>query len=204
MDKAERLRREAIVLDQCGGMLPYAGAFYICSIIYAAEAAFVAFARYQRECQQGGDHSSAASAVHEALGHAAALSRFFWPSTSNKLAKARARLLRQAFEIADNSALKDRDLRNALEHYDERLDEFLLGDCVGKILPEPIVGNADLAQDPTSKVFKLLDPHSGVFVILGEAYRFQPVIAEVGRILDRAYELNGAGARLRPVQTPPS
>jgi hypothetical protein len=95
-----------------------------------------------------------------------------------------------------SSPLRTRGLRNALEHYDERLDEFLLGDCVGIILPEPIIGPVDLANDPVGRIFKLLDPDQGVFVILGESFQFHPIIAEVGRILERAYELSGDGARL--------
>ena len=186
-----------MVINDYDGMLPYNEAFYICSIIYAAEAAYVAYARYEGQCKAGRDHSAAASAIHEALGHAAALSRFFWPVRANRLTKARGQRLREAFQVSDESPLQARGLRNALEHYDERLDEFLLGDCVGMILPEPLIGPVDLATDPVGKVFKLLDPDQGIFVILGEAFQFEPIIAEVGRILERAYELNDAGSRLR-------
>lgn len=197
VNREERRRREDIVIDQYGGVLPYVEALYICSIIYAAEAAAVAFSRYQRECENGDDHSAVASAIHETLGHAAALSRFFWPPSKSKLAQARGAYLRRAFDVEEASALHNRRLRNALEHYDEQLDEFLLGDRVGMILPDPVVADLKLADDPAGHAFKVVDPWNGVFVVLGEKFSFDPIIEEVGRILEKAYEFDAGGGRLK-------
>ena len=201
MDEAERKRREAIVISDHNGIIPYAEVFYIISIIYAAEACLVAYARYEYECARGQDDAAAASAMHEALGHAAGLSRFFWPPSQKRIAHARAEKLRQTYSLDADSPLRARGLRNALEHYDERLDEFLLGDVVGGILPEPLIGDVSLADDETGHIFKLLDPEHEILVVLGAKFEFAPIIEEVGRILDRSYDLDGGSRRLRHPQS---
>jgi len=38
--------------------------------------------------------------------------------------------------INESSPLYSRDLRNSLEHFDERLDDYLRNDIVGILLPE--------------------------------------------------------------------
>ena len=190
MEPSERTRREELVISDYDGILPYAEVFYIISIIDAGEACAVAYSRYLSECERAVDDAAAASAIHEALGHAAALSRFFWPSRQKPLAKARSVKLRRVFSVDESSPLRTRGLRDALEHYDERLDEFLLNDAVGGILPEPLVADVSIAADPSGHVFKLLDPKNEILVVLGERYEFGPIMEEVGRILDHAYELS--------------
>jgi hypothetical protein len=65
---------------------------------------------------------------------AAALSRYFWPVRSAH--KWRGEQLRRAFDVSNDSPLRSRDLRNAIEHFDERLDRFLENGLVGQVLPE--------------------------------------------------------------------
>jgi hypothetical protein len=188
MDEAERQRRETIVIEENAGVLPYMEVMYLASVIYAAEAAIVAYQRYVRAREQEDGDSAAASAIHEALGHAAGLSRFFWPS-GGKLPKVRAKYLRNRLAVEGDSPLRNRRLRDALEHFDERLDEFLLADCVGLLLPEPMVADVNQVDDPTAQIFKLVDPWNGVFVVLNERFAFQAIIEEVARILARAYDI---------------
>ena len=192
MDDAERQRRETMVIKDYGGVLPYMEPMYIASVIYSAEAAVVAYQRYMGACRQSDAESIAASAIHEALGHAAGLSRFFWPS-GGKLAKARARYLRRRLSVNASSPLRNRRLRDALEHFDERLDSFLLTDCVGLLLPEPMVLDTEQIDDPTAQIFKLVDPWNGVFVVLNERFSFQSIVDEVSRILARAYDIYDDG-----------
>ena len=58
--------------------------------------------------------------------------------------------------MSDNSSLKGRNLRNALEHFDERLDLFLLEDDTGIFFPSAIIGGHELADEPTPRIFKLV------------------------------------------------
>lgn len=74
------------------------------------------------------------------LASSAMISKLMWPVRSNpkdrknptdeevKLARwkeVRKKKLRKALEVDDSSPLKNRDLRNVLEHYDEHLDKFV-------------------------------------------------------------------------------
>lgn len=59
------------------------------------------------------------------VGHAAALSRYFWPSPSGgkkpqlqNLKQKRGEFLRNVFKLDEHSPLHNRDLRNAWEHFD--------------------------------------------------------------------------------------
>lgn len=54
--------------------------------------------------------------------HAGALSRYFWPVRAEH--KDRGKLLCNYFSMTEDSPLFNRDLRNAIEHFDERIDKY--------------------------------------------------------------------------------
>jgi hypothetical protein len=112
LDKAEFERRAHLIAIECDGIQPGYVAFYVEAIYYAAERAVAAFQRFTDCVQRGKSSSEIVASVHEALGHAAALSRFFFPVEKKALPRARAARLRQIFTVDNGSALQDRDLRN--------------------------------------------------------------------------------------------
>lgn len=117
--------------------------------------------------------------VHQA----AALSRYFWPAPRkpNPAHTTRAATLLQAFGLNDKSPLYNRDLRNGLEHFDEKLDLYLAQDHVGQFVPDHVD-----YQEPQSEVplhiFKAFYTHPLVFVLLGVRYEMAPLVNEVQRI----------------------
>jgi hypothetical protein len=197
MDEAERARRETIIIEECGGIQPQFEAFYIESIVYAAGRADDAFERFDEAL--GAEESTAAEIValaKEALTHTAGLSRFFWPARTKGVAAVRGEKLRTAFGITDSSPLQDRSLRNALEHFDERLDKFLLEDRVGYFFPGPVIGDASLGDVTYGNIFRLVDPKTEQFVLFGEAHPFGPVRKIVADMLARAKGMSESGGRL--------
>lgn len=194
---AECLR---VTVDEFDGIIPYYEAFYIHSIHYAADRASLAFERYKVAVADRDDPAMIVALVQEALTHAAALSRFFWPSPrkGDQLAPARGKKLRQAFGLEDSSPLSSREVRNAIEHFDERLDSFLLPERFGYFFPTPRIGSHGLADEITGNIFKLVDPESEIFVLLGEKYEFGPIRKAVFDIYAKAVEMTGDGERLRP------
>lgn len=66
------------------------------------------------------DPESVLNEIQNILVQGAAVSRYFWP-VREKYA-ARGAELRDTYGIQDDSPLRSRDLRNAIEHFDERLD----------------------------------------------------------------------------------
>ena len=64
--------------------------------------------------------------IQNIVTQAAALSRYFWAvKKKEKMHKQRSQYLRLIFNISENSAIKNRDIRNLIEHFDENLDIFV-------------------------------------------------------------------------------
>lgn len=190
-------QREAIIIEQNDGISPVYETFYIHSIIYAADRSVAAFQRFETTVAASDSSTLIFATVQEALTHAGALSRFFWPVRKDSpLAAARGRRLCDAFELDDASPLKWRKLRNGFEHFDEDLDRFLLQDPVGIFFPVPLVDDHRLADEATGNIFKLVDPENGVCVLLGEKFEFRSIRREVEQVLTRALEMDEQGCRL--------
>lgn len=198
LERHEKEKREGAVIETCQGIQPMFEAFYLEALAYAAGRADAAFDRFSEALGTDRTGAEIVATVHEALAHAAALSRFFWPAgNAGALAAARATKLRAAFGLSESSALYGRDLRNALEHFDERLDQYLLEDHVGYFFPSPIVGDSRMAEDQLGHIFRLVDPDREVFVLLGQSYEFGPIRQEILDVMKNAREMSDAGSRLR-------
>ena len=169
-------------------------AFYGMSIRYAAERSLEAFEMFEAQVVHEADAHSTFASIQEALTHAAALSRFFWPvGKKNRLAQARGKRLREVFAMSEDSALRFRGLRNAFEHYDENLDRYLLEAPVGCFFPTPQVGNHELADEPVGNIFKLVDPKAGVCVLLGQKFEYRAVQREIEYLLNSDRQKNKDG-----------
>lgn len=189
MEKNERVR---IVKDVCGGIQPQFQEFYLVSIMGVCSSALNAFAKYDSLIEQN-NPPLLTTALQEALVHTSALSRFFWPSRSKEgLSEKRGENLRKLFELDSNSPLADRSLRNALEHFDERLDEYLLWLEAGYIFPTSHIGDATLADEEIGHFFRLVDPVSSCFVLFGQKYWFLELRKEVEFVFNKLSALNGA------------
>lgn len=87
------------------------------------------------------------------VNHSAAIARYFFPSMiggkgGKVLHKNRAEFLRKVFEVTEKSPLYDKKLRNAIEHFDERLDIYLEGGIVGNIFPSLILNKPEKTNVP--------------------------------------------------------
>lgn len=80
------------------------------------------------------------------------------PRIKSSLAQARGKRLRERFGIQEGSPLQSRELRNALEHFDERLDDFLVDNHFGCFFPSPMVDDASLSEETMGHIFRLVDP----------------------------------------------
>jgi hypothetical protein len=133
--------------------------------------------------------------VQEGLTHAAALSRFFWPSKQGGLlAAARGERLREDFNLGKGSPLQQRNLRNTFEHFDEQLDRFFLDWPIGCVfVNDEIIDIGDNYDEYNLTIFRGVDPLRGICVLLGEKFEFQPIRAEAQRILALALEKRKSG-----------
>jgi len=130
--------------------------------------------------------------LQNAVLQAAALSRFFWPSRA--VHHWRGDILRAAFSVEETSALKDRELRNAMEHFDERLDKYFEEPMVGIVLPH-YVGPTP-TYDVPGHIFRAFFTDRGVFLLLGVEHELQQLVEEVRRIHNLLVAVDGEGGRL--------
>jgi hypothetical protein len=192
LTKEEHKKRANMVVTDSDGILPFFEAFYIESLRYSANRAKDAFRRFD-DIRFSRAHSEIVGVAQEAVTHVAGLSRFFWvagKAANDPLHQARAQKLRQSFELDDSCPLNDRYLRNAIEHFDEKLDNFLLGDLAGYIFPDPIVGPIESIGE-VDKMFRFIDPDKDIFILLGTAYGFRPLREAVEDILTKISKMNG-------------
>jgi hypothetical protein len=191
-------RRAKLVADELNGMQPHALVFYQLSIRYSAERCLDSFWHYEEGLKQNAEPDYLVSVIQEAVGHAAALSRYFWPSPFGnknkhllKLKQKRGEYLRKLFNLDRDSPLYNRDLRNAWEHFDEKLDVFLIEKVTGMFFPMSQIGSHQENDSPINRVFKLLDPNEECLVLMGNKYFFAPIREEVLRIYDQLEENMG-------------
>ena len=137
--------------------------------------------------------------IHSFLTHTSNVSRLFWPPVpaqrrnetdaayasrlSNFDRVQRAEKLRALYEIEDTSPLRNRALRDHLEHFDERLDEWrrtsthrnIANDLIGP--KNMIVGLAD------TDMMRWFDPSDRLFRFRGEEYDLQGLASQIDRLL---------------------
>lgn len=113
---------------------------------------------------------------------AAALSRYFWTvKPKEKLHKKRSQYLRKVFNVSEQSPIKNRNLRNMIEHFDENLDRFVNQSVVGNIVPNYVGLEPDNNGVPFH-AFRAFYNRIGVFEVLGQRFELQPVVDEIYEI----------------------
>ena len=187
-------------------IFPVFEAFYIQSMLFNANSAMESYSRVSDvldaiedknwdEIREMLDSQSLLDELQNIVLQGAALSRYFWPVRPEYVA--RGEQLRNGIGLAENSALKSRSLRNALEHFDERLDVYLNQGIVGRILPQ-YVGPAPQKEQVPYHLFRGFFLDTGEFTLLGEKYDMQPLVEEIVYIYDALMYSEDQGGRLQP------
>lgn len=128
---------------------------------------------------------------------AAALSRYFWPVRKGH--EARGQLLRETFALDATSPLQSRDLRNALEHFDERLDNYVAAGIVGHIFPE-YVGPKPAGDGVPGHFFRAYFVDVATFRLLDEEFLIQPLADELIFVHNHLADMDQSGGGLRPTK----
>ncbi len=124
---------------------------------------------------------------------AAAISRYFWPM--KKSHEWRGLQLRNTFKIGEDSPLKSRGLRNAIEHFDEKLDKYLEGGLVGTVYPQ-FVSPRSYPDGVPGHIFRAYYLDEGKFQLLGECYEVAPIANTVLEVHKQLQEFDNNGGRL--------
>lgn len=153
-------------------------------------------------------HSEVFRGLHSFLTHTSNISRILWPPLPQKRKKesssdyskrcnklprvARAKALKAILQLDDAHLLKDRRLRDHLEHYDERLDDWeansprrnIVSDMIGD--PMAIVGIDDKDR------MRTFNPNGARYIFRGEEFDVQEMLNEVEKLQS---QLNKEGVR---------
>lgn len=115
----------------------------------------------------------------------AAISRYFWPiRETQQIHASRAAALRNEFSIGDDNPLRIcKPLRDAMEHFDERLDKYLSKGIIGQIFPQ-YFGYEGKRDGVPQHFFRAYFIDSGTFEMLGERFEIEPIANELIRLND--------------------
>jgi hypothetical protein len=134
------------------------------------------------------DHQGVFFFIQALMGHVAAISRVLWPpSTSGGRCQTRGEELRSLLDIPDNHSIRSRDLRNHLEHYDERLDAWIQDSehhnvAVDFIGPPGVFGGPNMSQ---RDVFRQFDPGSSSVYFGERSYDIEEISSGIQDIQNR-------------------
>lgn len=183
--------------------------FYIQSMLFNTTSALLAVEKASKYIQAISEGRSGPQdrkdelldCLQNFINHSAAIARYFFPSMiggkgEKVLHKNRAEFLRQIFDVTESSPLLDKKLRNAIEHFDERLDIYLDGGIVGNIFPSLILNQAEETDVP-HHIFRAYYLNDRVYQILGERHKVQPILDEVMRIHERLKMFDENGGTFR-------
>jgi hypothetical protein len=188
------------------GIWPPYEAFYLEGMLFCTDAGLRAADEVRAALDFGAQHKPDSSEWYEAslaivngvqalALNAAAISRYLWPSGKDGARAARGERLREGLHVADDSPLKNREPRNHLEHFDERLDDFCNTLVAGHILPTYV---GPLGPDPEvpTYLFRAYYTDVGVFEILGKRFEMQPLLDALKELHERLVECGSNGRRL--------
>ena len=142
-------------------------------------------ARFELACEVFRD-------AHSALTHAGCLSRLLWPlpgkTAAHVRAHARAEEIRGLLDLEQPHAavLGQRDLRNHLEHYDERLDGWAVAPPPRHYVHDVIEPFRRIWGSDDRDIMRWYDPTTDVYRFQGEEFELARLEAALGHALDRA------------------
>lgn len=125
---------------------------------------------------------------------AAALSKYFWPI--RKPHEWRGKQLRRVFSIHEDSPIKSRSLRDAIEHFDERLDKYLGDGMIGIFLPQ-YVGPRPPSGSIPGHYFRAYFIDEARFQLLDECYEIAPISEAMQKIHHKLLTFSQNGGRFR-------
>jgi hypothetical protein len=122
--------------------------------------------------------------IHSLLVHASNVSKLFWPTPAHGTAAEktardeRGARLRAHYGLPDAHPLKDRTLRNHLEHFDERLDSWQRQSKDRNIVTDSIGPRSYLGPGfDDADIMRFYDETTGEFIFRGEPFDLKVLIA---------------------------
>ena len=143
-------------------------------------------------------HQEVFRSIHSLLTHASNVSRMFWPAMPARRKSedaaayearcnanprlARAKTLRECAGIPEEHGLRSRELRDHLEHFDERLDDWQ-ATSTGHNYVQDFIGPAGaFAGIDEADMMRWFDPTTNRFRFRGNEYDLQSLADSLGEL----------------------
>jgi hypothetical protein len=166
-----------IEVSKCG-INPQFEIFYIVMLKGRIDAALDCFECFKRHSKDSSNSETAIVWLIQSLVHVSAVSRFLWPSRNKTPHKARGETIRKALCISQDSTLKNRALRDSMEHFDERLDLYLQSKRSRGLIT--FLVHKDDPRELNNTDFAIyVNPEKGYLVALDERHEYLPIFAEL-------------------------
>ena len=131
---------------------------------------------------------------HAFLTHAGNISKLLWPDkrTRNDWPKSynRGSELRRILKIPENSPLKDRTLRNHLEHYDSRIDEWVLTSQRHNYVDQFLGPISQIGGVEISDIMRHFDYNTYTLSFHGDSYDLLSTEKEIIKLLNQIMEIS--------------
>jgi hypothetical protein len=122
------------------------------------------------------------------------ISKYFWPAPirkgkniTNSEALKRGEYLRDLIGLKDDSLLKERNLRNHLEHFDERLDYWgtlNLPYMNNIVIPRRLIGKALTGKIEKANSFNFYDSEEHIYEVCHDQFNIRKIMNEVKELYD--------------------
>lgn len=134
------------------------------------------------------------------LSHAAMVSKFLWPATVGvsshgrrfvgaknvdrlkQIREERGKRLRTALGITGDWAIQSRDLRDHMEHYDERLEEWWIASENHNMVDLSLMSRTAVGGLAENDFHRMYDPGTGIFVFRNEDFEVHAMAREIQTI----------------------
>jgi len=150
-------------------------------------------------------HNEVFRSIHSFLTHASNISKLLWTSLPhkkkgetqeqyknrcNQIKKGnRSRELRETLNLPDDEhALKSRKLRDHLEHFDERLDEWEKSSSNRNYVQDLIGPRGSISGIQDTDMMRWFDPTTNDFLFRGESYNLQVLATAIKSLLTNVIE----------------
>jgi hypothetical protein len=131
------------------------------------------------------------------VNQAGIISKYFFPPSNNLIHKLRGEKLKEAFKIDNNQNLSNRNFRNYIEHFDEKLDLFLNKTVAGNIIPPKTTYCASKEINEVTSVFKAFIISEFKFISLNEQIMLPKLVEEIYKVYNQCIDFSEKGGRLK-------
>lgn len=164
---------------------------YVRELVRQCEVAVTARRRLDHLLASGGPAYLVLDQVQSIVGAAAMVSKLCWFSpldswSAERRAFAKARAARLRKVAMPPTILSGRAVRNAIEHFDDRLDDLFFADPNAAVVDGNVMPRNFLVMDRPVPWLRHYDPETTEMSVLGSAVRLDPLVKAMQETSARA------------------